>query len=165
MTSKEHRLGRCLSWAAGAALVVALAAPATAADYMQSALVSVSQPTQQLKAAATGGPETVVFSGQVVLKSRLAKDPAYGEPKLLLDVDLSQLKGVGQSSGATYVTNGSAQLMRNPVRAQTIEISFAFARSAEMPLSSTRSGRATLTLDVDLISGAVMSGLASVVDR
>ncbi len=158
------RPNRLPQWLACAALPLLLVTSAAAADLMQSALVSVSQPVAQRSAMLTT-PETVVFSGQVLLKSRLAKDPDFGEPRLLIDVDLSRIKGVGQTSGAAYMTTGSAQLVRDLVRGQTIEVTFPFARTADMTLSGTRSGRAQLTLDVDVNTGTVMSGLVSMLDR
>lgn len=161
-TLRTHRLAQ---WLACAALPLVLATSAAAADLMQSALVSVSsQPAAQHSARLTT-PEAVVFSGQVVLKSRLAKDPDFGEPQLLIDIDLSRIQGIGQTSGAAYMTTGSAQLVRALVRGQAIEVTFAFARTADMPLSGTRSGRAQLTLDVDVNTGTVMSGLARMLDR
>lgn len=159
------RTQRLFRYSACAALPLLLATSAAAADLMRSALVSISPPVALRVVAPATTPEAVVFSGQVLLKSRLAKDPDFGDPRLLIDIDLSGIKGVGQTSGAAYVTNGSEQLIRNVVRAQTIEFTFAFARNAGMPLAGTRSGRAQLTLDIDVNTGTVMSGLVSMLDR
>jgi hypothetical protein len=142
-----------------AALPLVLATSAAAADFMHSSLVGVSP------LALTRSADTVVFSGQVVVKSRLAKDPDFGEVRLLFDIDLAGVKGINQASKAVFVTDGSAQIVMPLARTQVIEVTFPYARSADMPLSATRSGRAQLTLDVDVTTGAVMSGLVSIVDR
>src|SRR5687767_5469167 len=61
----------------------------------------VSQDTTvPIKGVVSGSPESVTFSGNAVVKSRLAPDPDFNRPRLVLTIDLSSVAGIGSTSGA-----------------------------------------------------------------
>jgi hypothetical protein len=146
------------------ALAFATLAAATmlqAADGMKTAMVAVSGPV----ATATGGLESVAFSGQVTVKTRVAVDADFGDSKLLLLLDLSALTGKGSTSGATYIVRAQQTVVRPLGSSQQIELNFPFFKSMSDPLTSTRTGVATLALNVDTVTGTVTSAAATAVSQ
>jgi len=129
-----------------ALLLAAMAggAPAYAAD----ALVPI-------QGVVSGQPESVSFSGQAQVKSRLVPDPDFGKPSLLLTIDLSSVSGVGSSTKATYVISTQELVQRRLAGSHVVEITFPFMKSSSTDVSSARSGVASFALDFDLNTGAV----------
>jgi streptogramin lyase len=84
----------------------------------------------------TGGPESVAFSGQAKLSASVVTDPDFGGvPTVVLTIDLSSLKGVGQSTGAIYATSDQAIVQRRLTAADTVQYSFPFNRSGTSALA------------------------------
>jgi hypothetical protein len=109
----------------------------------------------------TGSPESVSFSGQAKVNSRLAPDPVFNTPKLVLTVDLTGVSGVGSSSGAKYVISGPEIVQRGVAASHAVEIVFPFVKSG-MSLSAARSGVASFALNFDVNTGTVTGATGSV---
>jgi hypothetical protein len=140
------------------AALAALAAGLTAwggAAAQSTALVPV-------KGTVSASPESVVFTGQAKIVSRLAKDPDFNKPRLVLTIDLSGVSGVGSSSHAKYVVTGPELVQRPLAASHTVAFTFPFAKSGSGDLPQT--GVASFALGFDLSTGAITSasgGLAS----
>ena len=115
------------------------------------ALSSITQ--VPLKGVVSGSPESVSFSGQAKVSSRLAPDPDFFKPRLVLSIDLSAVAGIGSSSGAKYVISGPELLNRDVAASHTIEITFPFSGGASS--ATPRTGVASFVLDFDPSTGAV----------
>ena len=156
------------------AVLVALAgSPAGAQDAITSAtmlsepsatgsLTTASASGMSIKGTVTGRPESVSFSGQALINSRLVRDPDFGRPVLLLTIDLSSVSGVGSSTGAKYVILSPENVQRHLAASHQLEVTFPFMRSSSSDSSSARTGVASFALDFDVNTGAVMSAAASV---
>jgi hypothetical protein len=113
-----------------------------------------------LSGTVTAQPESVTFSGNARIASRLAKDPDFGAPHLVLTVDLTGVAGTGSSTHATYVISGPELVQRRLVASQRVEITFPFAKSSGA--GTPQSGVASFLLDVDTTTGAVKSASGSI---
>jgi len=154
-------------WALCVALLVAggYATPASAADAMHTTMVAIGSPAAPLAAAARGSGERIVFTGRAKVKSRLARDPDFGESKLLLFIDMRAVSGVGSSSGARYVIPSQAILLRPLTVSHQVELTFPFATKGTAPLSVTRTGVASFALQVDINTGAVTAASGTATSR
>jgi hypothetical protein len=128
--------------------------PAHALGTWNTALVSI-------QGTVTGSPESVVFSGQAKIDSKLAPDPDFNRPSLVISVDLTGVSGVGSSSAAKYVITGPEIVQRGVAASQLVEITFPFVKST-MGMSATRSGVAAFALSFDVNTGAVTSATGNV---
>ena len=126
------------------------AAPAPA----QGALVAI-------KGVVSGLPESVNFAGEAKVSSRLAPDPEFFKPRLVLSIDLTAVTGVGAMSGAKYVISGPELMQRSVAASHAIEITFPFRSSASAALSA-RSGVASFVIDFDVNTGAVTGASGNV---
>ena len=144
-------------------LLVAIAAglvwlegtPAHAIGIWRSTLVPV-------KGTVDGVPETVVFSGNAKVSSRLAPDPVFNTPTLVLSIDLTGVSAVGSSTRSKYVVTGPEMVQRKVAASQLVEITFPFAKGSMTGTSEARTGVATFALNFDLTSGAVTTGTGNV---
>lgn len=154
-------------------VVVALAGlPAGAQDATTSAtllsaptttnLTTASASGVPIKGTVTGRPESVSFSGQAQIRSRLVQDPDFGRPVLLLNIDLSGVSGVGSSTRANYVILSPENVQRHLAPSHRVQVTFPFMRSNSTDSSSARTGVASFALDFDVNTGAVVSAAASV---
>ena len=134
-------------------LALAAAALWSGAAAQNTALVPV-------KGIVSGQPESVTFSGQAKVSSRLAKDPDFGKPRLVLTIDLSGVSGVGSSSHAKYVVSGPEMTQRPVSVSHTVEFTFPFTKSGSSELPQT--GVASFALGFDVNSGAITSASGSV---
>jgi hypothetical protein len=113
-----------------------------------------------IKGVVSGSPESVSFSGQAKVSSRLAPDPDFFKPRLVLSIDLSGVAGIGASTGAKYVISGPELLNRDVALSHTIEITFPFRGGAS--LATPRTGVASFVLDFDPDTGAVTKARGNV---
>ncbi|MFZ2650629.1 MAG: hypothetical protein WA210_11055 [Burkholderiaceae bacterium] len=104
-----------------------------------------------------GVPENVVFLGQAQVDSKLAPDPDFNRPTLVLTIDLSGLYGVGLSTKNKYVIAGPERTQRGVAAAHLVEFTFPFAESGSTDLGSAQSGVASFALGFDVTTGAVTS--------
>jgi hypothetical protein len=156
------------------AVLAALAgAPAGAQDATTSATM-LSEPTTtsslttssasgvSIKGIVSGQPESVSFSGQAQINSRLVRDPDFGKPILLLTIDLSGVSGVGSSTRAKYVVLSPENVQRHLAASHQVQITFPFMSSKSNDSSSARTGVASFALNFDVNTGAVTSAAANV---
>jgi hypothetical protein len=109
-----------------------------------------------------GQPESVSFTGQAKINSKLAPDPDFNRPSLVLTIDLTGLSGVGSSSRAKYVIAGPENVQRKVAATHVVEFTFPFAKSGAMNLGSAQSGVASFALGFDPNTGAVTSASGNV---
>jgi hypothetical protein len=143
---------------AGASLWLA---GATSASAVVSTLSSAA--LGNVSGSVTGAPETVSFSGSVSISSKRVSDPDFGSPDIVvLSVDLSGMKGTGQSSRATYVVSNQEVIQRPLTAAENIVVTFPFAKSGSGMSMSPRVGAATLALSFDVTTGALTAAKVTV---
>jgi hypothetical protein len=140
-----------------AMLPLALLVPgAHAAVAWKSTAVSVS-------GSVTGRPESVTFAGEAQIQSRLALDPDDNRrAKILLQIDLGGVTGVGSSTGATYVVNAQEIVTRELAPSDVIEVTFPFHPGSARAVTSSRTGVASFALSFDTATGAVTAGRARI---
>jgi hypothetical protein len=86
-----------------------------------SALVTVT-------GIVSGSPESVSFSGQAQVKANVVTDPDFGNPPVVvLSIDLSNITGVGSSTGKRYVIANQEIITRTLAAADTVQMTFPFA--------------------------------------
>ena len=105
----------------------------------------------------TGSPESVTFSGRARVGTRLAPDPDFGSPSLVVAIDLTGISGVGSSTGAKYVVSGPEIVQRRLAPSYTVDLTFPFFKSGTDGTTDARSGAATFSFTVDGETGAVSS--------
>jgi len=142
---------------APASAQVATSAATTSANL----LVTSSASTLPIKGIVTGQPESVSFSGNAQITSRLARDPDFGRPVLLLTIDLSAVSGVGSSTKAKYVIASQELVQRHLAPSHRVEITFPFVKNG-MGMSATRTGVASFAFDFDPNTGAVTGATGNV---
>lgn len=130
-------------------------AAALAAGTWTTALVPI-------RGTVSAQPESVVFSGQAKVNSRLAADPDFNKPSLVLTIDLTGVSGVGSATGATYVISGPERTQRGLAASHLVEIIFPYFKSDTNGTSSAQSGVASFALNFDLNTGAVTSASGNV---
>lgn len=124
---------------------------------------TVSQDTAvPVKGLVTGSPESVNFTGNAVVKSRLAPDPDFNRPRLVLTIDLRPVSGLGSMSGAKYVISGPELTQREVAASHTLEFTFPFKSTRASSAETARTGVASFVLDFDPSTGAVTRAKASV---
>jgi hypothetical protein len=140
-----------------ALLPLAVLAPAAvAAVEWRSTTVSIS-------GTVDGRPESVLFAGKAQIQSRLAVDPDDSRrSKILLQIDLSGIAGVGNTTRASYVSQAQELVTRSLVPSDVIELTFAFHASNARAVGSSRTGLATFALSFDTATGAVTGGRAKI---
>jgi hypothetical protein len=112
----------------------------------------------------TGRPESVAFSGRVRIQSRLAIDPdAARRSKILLQIDLSGVTGVGVSTAATYAVPAREVVFRKLAASDVVRITFPFHPASSRATTSSRTGVASLALNFDTATGAITSASASII--
>lgn len=128
-----------------------------------SAAVQWSSTTVPISGTVTGRPESVSFSGRVHIQSRLAVDPEDSRRnKVLLQIDLSGVSGVGASTAAAYVVDAQDIVTRGLASSDVVRITFPFHPSSARAVSSSRTGLASFALSIDTATGAVTAARASI---
>jgi len=132
--------------------------PARAAFAPTVALIPVS-------GMVSGQPESVKFSGKAQVSSELVLDTSKFNlpPAVILVFDLSNVSGIGSSTGSKYVAGGNGtNVYRQLVSNDTVEITFPFSRGTTMSMSSARSGILSFALSFDMNTGAITTGAANI---
>jgi hypothetical protein len=150
---KEPNMKRRALFTPAALLLAAIAGgtPAQSVD----ALVPIA-------GIVSGQPESVAFSGQAQIRSRLAPDPDFGSPTFVLTIDLSGVSGVGSSTKAKYVVSTQAIVQRRVAGSHRLEVTFPFMKSDSTDLTSARSAVASFAVDFDVNTGAVTGATGNV---
>lgn len=129
--------------------------PAQAAGTWNTSLVS-------MRGIVSGSPESVSFSGNAKVGTRLAPDPDFGSPSLVVSIDLTGVSGVGTWTRAKYVIGGPEIVQKRLAASYVVDITFPFYRSGTDGTSGARTGHASFTLDVNTATGAVTSATGSI---
>jgi len=99
----------------------------------------------------SGSPESVSFSGQAQLNANVVTDPDFGAPPtVVLSVDLSNITGVGSSTGKKYVISNQEILNRRLAAADTVQMTFPFSQNGSSGASGI--GMASFNLSFDVIT-------------
>jgi hypothetical protein len=115
-----------------------------------------------VKGVVSGAPESVTFSGEARVSSRLAPDPDFNRPRLVLTIDLTGVAGVGSATGAKYVVYGPEMTQRHVAASHSVEFTFPF-KDVKSPTEMTaRTGVASFVLDFDVNTGVVTKASGSV---
>jgi hypothetical protein len=131
-------------------LDAAVLAPSAVRRPWNSTLVPVS-------GVVTGSPESVTFSGTATVGTRLAPDPDFGSPSLVLSIDLTGITGVGASTRTKYVISGPEIVQRRLAPSYTVDLTFPFYKSGTNGTTDARSGAATFSFTVNPGTGAIDS--------
>lgn len=98
----------------------------------------------------SGSPESVLFAGQAQLNARVVTDPDFGSPPtVVLSINLSNVMGLGSSTGKKYVTSDQEILNRRLTAADTVQVTFPFYPSGGSAMSA-RVGLASFNLSFDV---------------
>ena len=134
-----------------AALILFASLPAQAQNRMNSKAVAVT----------SNGPvtnvEAIKFIGAVVVNSRVAADPDFGRPSLVMDFDLTGVTGTGAQSGIKYLLTSQEHVIRPLAPHQNVEFTFPMATDENAPISKVRVGSARFVMNVDLKTGLITS--------
>lgn len=99
-------------------------------------------------AARTGLPETVTFTGNVVIHATVVTDPAL-PTGVTLFVDGKGVRGVGQETGTVYVNSCEANLTRRFRPTDKITVTFAFFEDKPGSFLKSKTGVVTINLTYD----------------
>jgi hypothetical protein len=116
--------------------------------------------TVPLAGIVSGSPESVSFSGQAVVSSRLVPDPDFGRPSLMLNIDLSGVSGVGSSTKSVYTVSSQEVVQRRVAGSHVVVLVFPFSKTTGATV--VRSGVVSLDLDFDINTGAVTNASGNV---
>jgi len=107
------------------------------------------------------GPEAISCSGPVKIATAAVSDPTL-PPGVVVTVDVRGLSCVGQTSGATYVNSGFANLTRPLLATDLVQTTFAVYPDTAGGYMDARTAMVTLNLTYDTITGALTTALASI---
>jgi|SRR5687768_8247863 hypothetical protein len=111
----------------------------------------------------SGRPESVAFSGRAQIRTRLALDPLDSRrAKILLQIDLGGVTGVGKSTLAPYVVESQEVVTRKLAPTDVVEVTFPFHAENARAVGASRTGVATFALSIDTASGAITAAKASI---
>ena len=156
---------RRISLAAVAVVLVAAAGTLTSwtAGPSAHAAIAWNSATVPITGTVTGRPESVAFSGRVQLQSRLAIDPdAASRSKILLQIDLGGVSGVGASTATPYAVTAREIVFRRLAASDVVQITFPFHPANSRAVTSSRNGVASFALTFDTATGAVTAARASI---
>ena len=115
-----------------------------------TSLVSVS-------GTVSGTPESVNFSGTAKIGTRVAPDPDFGSPQLVVSIDLTTVSGVGSSTRTKYVIGGPEIVQKRLAPSYSLDLTFPFYKSGTDGTTGARAGAATFSFTVDGSTGTVSS--------
>ena len=140
---------------ASTSLTSAMMAPSAVMRPWNTSLVAVS-------GIVSGTPESVSFSGTAKVATRLAPDPDFGSPSLVVTIDLTGISGVGSSTRTKYSIGGPEIVQKRLAPSYAVDITFPFYKSGTNGTSDARSGQASFSFNVDSATGAVSSAIGSI---
>lgn len=139
---------------AAAAIWWGARAPAHAADGFSSTVVGMSGTVAETA-------ENVAFSGRARVSSRLALDPDFNRPTLVLMFDLAEVAGVGTASSKRFSMPTPMIVQRRLAPSHVVEIVFPYLEHGGGPLAA-KSAVATFSLTFDVTTGAITGATGSV---
>ena len=144
------------------ALVLALAAGGLAG--LAGAPASAAQADVKLvdvTGIVSGSPERVQFYGKARVTSRLAPDPDFNSPTLVLTIDMTPVIGIGAQSFDRYFVPSPEIIQRRVASSHDIIFSFPFLEDSQEGLQA-RAGKANFSLSFDVNTGEVTAATATV---
>lgn len=136
----------------------------TSTSTLSSATATTTAALVSVSGIVSGAPESVSFSGQAQLSTRVVTDPTFGSPPtVVLTIDLSNVTGVGASTGRKYVNTNREILTRRLATADTVQVTFPFypsggsGASAGLGMASFNLGFNLTTLQLTSASGDIGS--------
>jgi hypothetical protein len=116
-----------------------------------------------ISGTVSGRPESVTFEGKAQIQTRLALDPDDARrAKILLQIDLGGITGVGSSTSAKYVVEAQDVVTRALAETDVIELTFPFHPINARAVTSSRTGVASFALGIDTATGAVTKARATI---
>jgi hypothetical protein len=113
--------------------------------------------------ATTQKANSVDIKGTVTITSRLAKDPEFGDDKLILVFDMSGL--VGTKGQQTYRTAYKEEFVKPHAASQKVEFVFPVSVETEATLAQVITAVGTFALNVDVATGVITSASGTVSPR
>ena len=126
-----------------------------------SAAALATTVTVPISGTVSGQPESVSLSGNLLIVSTFVTDSTLAVPKERLSLELVDVSGIGLTSGAKYVATGEDRLLRQLALSDHIEIMFPFYPATAGGARSARSAMASVTLEFNLLSGALTRATAT----
>jgi hypothetical protein len=137
------------------------AGPAFAQTATSILTTTISGTVGTLAPPISNGPEAISCSGPVKIATAAVSDPTL-PPGVVVTVDVRGLSCVGQTSGATYVNSGFANLTRPLLATDLVQTTFAVYPDTAGGYMDARTAMVTLNLTYDTITGALTTALASI---
>ena len=139
-----------------------LAGGSSAAHAVVSIASSASS-TILYSGTVNGPPESVFLAGLAQITFVVVRDPDFGTPPAVrLNIDLSNVFGVGLSTGTLYVTSGGQSLIRPLVATDVVDITFPFFPSGPGGFAQARQALASFTLHYNVRTATFKSGTSSI---
>src|SRR5882672_2714894 len=115
----------------GASLVVlggVMSSPlVTAQTTISTSTTTATSTSSTTTTTSTSALVTVNFSGQAQVKANVVTDPDFGaQPTVVLSIDMSNVTGVGASTGKKYVVSAQETLNRKLNAADLVQVTFPF---------------------------------------
>lgn len=108
-----------------------------------------------------GQPENVFLSGLIQVTRTVVRDPDFGTPpKVLYQIDFSNVTGQGMKTGAKYLTSGNQVLIRPLVATDVVDVTFDFFPSGGSILAA-RSALASFTFNYNVTAGTATGASTS----
>jgi len=150
-------------WSAPASAQTTIMSTSTVATSTSSTTTTTSTAALvAVQGTVTGGAESVSFSGKAKVNADVVTDPDFGGiPTVVLSIDLSGLKGVGASTGATYATSDQAIVQRRLAAADTVQYNFPFNRSGTSAMAPSL-GLASFNLSFNVNTLKLVSATGSI---
>ena len=104
--------------------------------------------------------EKINFAGEAIVNSRVALDPDFNQPSLIVLFDLLNITAVGAQSGTRYVVSSQEYVIQPLAPNQNIDFTFPMTTDVNAPLEMARTGSAHFVLQVDLLTGVVRTNAA-----
>lgn len=126
-----------------------MASTTTATSTSSTTTTTTTPALVTINGIVSGVPESVSFSGQAQLKANVVTDPDFGNPPtVVLSIDLSNVTGVGSSTGKMYVVSNKGILHRRLAASDMVQVTFPFYPSGGSAMSP-RTGMASFNLSYD----------------
>jgi hypothetical protein len=117
--------------------------------------------TVPISGTVDGLPESVSLSGKLSIVSTFVTDPLLTTPRVRLAITLVNVSGVGLTSGAKYIAVGEDRILRPLSLSDRVEIMFPFYKATTDGPRSARSAMASITLQFNLVTGALTGATAT----
>ena len=107
--------------------------------------------------------ESVTFSGNAVVRARVAPDPDFRTPDIVvLFIDMSGVTGVGATSKKKYVTTNKTIVQRRLRSTDSVKVTFPFWQSGTTATGSGPTGAVTINLTYDVDTKRLTAAAGSI---